>query len=75
MVRQSNGISFIYDHNSLIGFKYENAKYFYRKDILGNIIAILDSNGEVVVRYTYNAWGVLERRIRRVWKQICWGAF
>ena len=57
LVRQSNGISFIYDHDSLIGFKYENAKYFYRRDVLGNIIAIIDSIGNIVVKYTYDAWG------------------
>ena len=57
LVRQSNGISFVYDHNSLIGFKYQSTMYFYRRDILGNIIAILDTNGDIVVKYTYDAWG------------------
>ena len=57
LVSQSNGISFIYDHNSLIGFKYSDTKYFYRKDILGNIIAIVDTSGNVVVKYVYDAWG------------------
>ena len=57
LIRQSNGISYIYDHNSLIGFKYNNKTYFYRRDILGNIIAILDSVGAVVVEYIYDAWG------------------
>ena len=57
LVKQSNGLSFIYDHNSLIGFMYENNTYFYRRDILGNIIAILDSVGAVVVKYIYDAWG------------------
>ncbi len=57
LVRQSNGIFFIYDHNSLIGFRYENSRYFYRRDILGNIIAIIDNIGNIVVEYTYDAWG------------------
>ena len=29
----------------------------YRTDIQGNIIAILDGDGDVVVEYKYNAWG------------------
>ena len=29
----------------------------YRKDIQGNIIAILDSNGNLIVKYRYDAWG------------------
>ena len=31
--------------------------YVYRTDIQGNVIAILDSSGEVVVQYKYDAWG------------------
>ncbi len=37
--------------------KYSHGTYFYRKDAQGNIIALLDSNGNVVVRYVYDAWG------------------
>ncbi|WP_438847647.1 RHS repeat-associated core domain-containing protein [Anaerocaecibacter muris] len=54
---QSDGISFIYDNSGVVGFKYKEETYFYRKDIQGNIIAILDFKGNVVVRYTYDAWG------------------
>lgn len=31
--------------------------YYYRKDISGDIINILDNNGNVVVKYVYDAWG------------------
>ena len=31
--------------------------YYYRKDISGDIINNLDSNGKVVVKYVYDAWG------------------
>lgn len=37
--------------------KYSHGTYFCRKDAQGYIIAILDSNGSVVVRYVYDAWG------------------
>lgn len=32
-------------------------RHVYRKDIQGNICAILDSTGNVVVEYKYDAWG------------------
>ncbi len=38
-------------------YKYSHGTDFYRKDAQGNIIALLDSNGNVVVRYVYDAWG------------------
>lgn len=37
--------------------KYNHGTYFYRKDAQGNIIALLDSSGNVVVKYVYDAWG------------------
>ena len=45
-----------------IGFEYKDAngqvsRYYYRKDIRGDIINILDNNGNVVVKYVYDAWG------------------
>ena len=57
LIRQNNGISFIYDASGVCGICYGNSTYFYRKDILGNIVAILDANGEIVAKYTYDAWG------------------
>ncbi|MGN0808271.1 MAG: RHS repeat-associated core domain-containing protein [Candidatus Coproplasma sp.] len=40
-----------------MGFKYNGSYYVYQKDIQGNIIAIVDSNGNTVVKYDYDAWG------------------
>ena len=57
LLKQSNGIEFIYDNSGVIGVKYNNVQYFYRRDAQGNIIAILDSTGNVVVEYKYDAWG------------------
>ena len=39
------------------GVKYNGNTYIYRKDIQGNICAILDSNGSIIVQYKYDAWG------------------
>ncbi len=38
-------------------YKYSHGTDFYRKDAQGNIIALLDSSGSVVVQYVYDAWG------------------
>jgi len=62
LLRQRNSIGsvemkFIYDEKGLIGVDYQGECYTYRKDILGNILGILDKNGKLVVRYRYDAWG------------------
>ena len=57
LIYQSNGLEFIYDTTGVAGLKYNDSVYFYRKDAQGNIIAILDSTGTVVVKYNYDAWG------------------
>lgn len=57
LMKQSNGLEFIYDHTGVVGFTYGNNTYIYRKDVQGNIIAILNSSGVVVVKYEYDAWG------------------
>ena len=50
-------MEFIYDNTGVVGVKYNDTLYFYRKDAQGNIIAILNSDGAVVARYEYDAWG------------------
>ena len=46
-----------YDQAGVAGMKYNGTTYIYRKDVQGNIIALLDSNGRIVVKYAYDAWG------------------
>ena len=58
LVKQSNGIEFIYDDTGVAGMIQGNALYLYEKDAQGNIISLLDSQGYVVLRYEYDAWGV-----------------
>ncbi|MDR0408201.1 MAG: hypothetical protein LBH45_04755, partial [Campylobacteraceae bacterium] len=57
LVKQSNGLEFYYDGNGLNGFKYNGAQYIYRKNAQGDITHILDISGNIVVRYSYDAWG------------------
>lgn len=51
-------LDFLYDDaGSLLGLKWNGTAYYYVKNLQGDIIGILDSDGSQVVEYTYNAWG------------------
>ncbi len=52
-------LDFLYDENGqLYGFVKDNtAKYFYIRDVLGNILGIINSLGVVVAKYSYTAYG------------------
>ena len=57
---ETNVIEFVYDSsNSPIYFTYNNATYYYEKNLQGDIVAILDGSGNTVVEYTYDIWGKL----------------
>ena len=43
----------------MIYFTYNNETYYYEKNLQGDIVAILDANGNTVVEYTYDIWGKL----------------
>ena len=46
---------------SIVGFTYvfgnTQAEYFYRKNLQGDVIGIVDANGASVAEYHYDAWG------------------
>lgn len=52
----SDGIEFINDGKNIIGIEYGSNRFFYRRDLLGNVIALLDSSGNIVVKYTYSGF-------------------
>ena len=57
----TNTIKFVYDSsNSPIYMVCNNVTYYYEKNLQGDIVAILDANGNTVVEYAYNIWGKLE---------------
>ena len=41
----------------MAGIAYNSGTYLYRKDGQGNIVALIDNVGNVVVEYKYDAWG------------------
>ena len=57
LIKQSNGLEFIYDHTGLLAVEYNGSRYFYRKNVQNDIIALLDNDGNIVVKYMYDAWG------------------
>ena len=54
-----SSLYYYYDENgSPVALSYNNsATYYYYKNIFGDVLGILDSCGNVVVRYYYDAWG------------------
>ena len=48
----------LYDNeDSVCGIEYNGTAYYFLKNLQGDIIAITDSSGEEVARYSYDAWG------------------
>ena len=50
-------IHYYYDDSSVAGFEYNGQKYVYRKNLQGDIVAILDECGCTRGTYEYDAWG------------------
>ena len=60
-------IWYFYDSNeSVIGYEYSyindqneksSVRIYYEKDLLGNVIGLLDSRGAEIATYAYDAWG------------------
>ena len=54
----SDILNFTYDATSLpLTLTYDNATYYYVTNVQGDVVAILDSNGQSMVTYSYSAWG------------------
>ena len=57
-ITHNESLTFMYDElGKLYGFIYNNEKYYYIKNIFNTILGIVDSTGNVVVQYNYDAWG------------------
>ncbi len=60
VIAQDDGtdmLYFYYGTEGVTAFKYNGAVYHYKKDMLGNILGIYDANGQLLVKYVYDAWG------------------
>ena len=57
-VTDSYTLYYIYDTaGSVIGFEYNGTKYWYDKNLQGDITAIRNASGTLVAQYAYDAWG------------------
>ena len=55
---ESYRIWFIYDETGdIIGFNKGGDVYYYSKNIAGDVLALVQQDGTVVARYSYDAWG------------------
>ena len=55
---EANGLRVLYDHTGILGLCDASYNFYYaKKDTQGNISALLDGIGNLVVKYKYDAWG------------------
>ena len=48
----------LYDNEDIVcGIIYNNVPYYFHRNLQNDIIAIVDKTGNVLARYTYDAWG------------------
>lgn len=61
-ISPTHRLDFLYDENNkLYGFVLDKTTpYYYVRDVLENILGIIDKNGNFVVQYAYNAWGKIQ---------------
>ena len=63
IISQSDGTNtmyFQYDTNGTpLGFIYNGTQYFYMTNQMGDIIAITESDGNIIAQYVYDEWGKL----------------
>ncbi len=61
LISQQTGnevMNFVYSGlGEVYAVSYNGTHYFYLQNLQGDIIGLYDVNGDIVVRYTYDAWG------------------
>ena len=58
MTKGADTLRFAYDSaGTPMTVTYNGAVYYYATNLQGDVIAILDTAGTIVVQYTYSAWG------------------
>ena len=53
----TNSLGYYYDATGVCAIRYNNRTFGFRKNTQGDIIAIYNAFGEILARYTYDAWG------------------
>ena len=47
------------NEDGVCGILYNNAPYYFIKNLQGDVIAIVDKDAQTVARYSYDAWGAI----------------
>ena len=50
-------ITYLYGDSGVVGIEVNGAKYFFVKNLQGDVTGIIDSTGAVVANYAYDAYG------------------
>ena len=53
----NNTITYYQGTGGVIGFNYNGTDYFYRRNLQGDVVAIYTTQGTLVAKYVYDAWG------------------
>lgn len=49
----------LYDSEKAVcGILYNDCAFYFHKNLQGDVVALTDDSGDIVVRYSYDAWGV-----------------
>ncbi len=60
MTKGNNTLSFSYDATGTpLAVKFNNTTYYYKTNLQGDVMGIVDGTGTEVVSYAYDAWGKL----------------
>ena len=49
LIKESNGLEYIYDESGIAGIIHNGTPYLYRKTAQGDIIGLIDNAGRVVI--------------------------
>ncbi len=52
-----NELRYYYDESGVCGIHYDGTKYYFRKNVQGDVTAIYKADGSRVALYKYDAWG------------------
>ncbi len=48
---------YYYDDSGIAAISYNGTKYYYVKNLQGDVIGLVNASGQYVVQYVYDAWG------------------
>ena len=48
---------YYYDITGIVGIEHDGVRYYFQKNIQGDVARIFNANGYLVARYVYDAWG------------------